>query len=58
MTQVANNTVGATGFFVVGDQALPTLRLPDGTLVASADFFDGSGLDMSTAAGQRHQLRR
>jgi hypothetical protein len=44
-------TVTITDFFVVGDQALPTLRLPDGTLVASADFFDGSGLDMSTAAG-------
>lgn len=38
-------------FFVVGDESLPALRLPDGTIVASADFFADSGLDMSTAAG-------
>jgi len=44
-------TVTLTDFFAVGDQTLPTLRLPDGTLVASADFFAGSDLDISTAAG-------
>ncbi|MCL1939151.1 MAG: hypothetical protein FWG04_00625 [Desulfovibrionaceae bacterium] len=43
--------VTVTDFFVVGDQSLPSLRLPDGTEVASADFFQGSDLDMTTAAG-------
>ena len=38
-------------FFAVGDESLPSLRLPDGTIVASTDFFSGSGLDMTTAAG-------
>lgn len=38
-------------FFVVGDESLPNLRLPDGNVVATADFFAGSDLDMSTAAG-------
>ena len=38
-------------FFAVGDESLPSLRLPDGTVVASTDFFSGSGLDMTTAAG-------
>ena len=38
-------------FFVVGDESLPTLRLPDGVEVASVDFFSGTGLDMTTAAG-------
>ena len=44
-------TVTVTDFFVVGDQSLPSLVLPDGTEIASADFFEGSDLDMSTAAG-------
>jgi|GEM_PF-5477793 len=43
--------VTVTDFFVVGDQSLPSLALPDGTEVASADFFEGSDLDISTAAG-------
>ena len=43
--------VVVSDFFVVGDESLPSLRLPDGTVVASADFFAGSDLDMSTAAG-------
>lgn len=38
-------------FFAVGDQSLPTLTLPDGTVVASADFFQNSELDLTTAAG-------
>ena len=38
-------------FFAVGDESLPSLKLPDGTVVASTDFFSGSGLDMTTAAG-------
>ncbi|MDR2488502.1 MAG: hypothetical protein LBD42_03290, partial [Desulfovibrio sp.] len=38
-------------FFVVGDESLPSLRMPDGVVVASADFFAASGLDMTTAAG-------
>lgn len=38
-------------FFAVGDESLPSLRLPDGTVVASEDFFAGSDLDLSTAAG-------
>jgi|GEM_PF-6912210 len=47
----SGGTVTVTDFFVVGDQSLPSLRLPDGTEVASADFFAGSDLDMTTAAG-------
>ena len=43
--------VTVTDFFVVGDQSLPSLRLPDGTEIASADFFAGSDLDMNTTAG-------
>lgn len=43
--------VTVTDFFAVGDESLPGLRLPDGTEVASADFFQGSDLDLSTAAG-------
>ena len=39
------------GFFEVGDNTLPDLPLPDGTVVAAADFFEGSDLDMTTAAG-------
>ena len=42
-------TIG--GFFEVGDNSLPDLTLPDGTVVAAGDFFNGSGLDMTTAAG-------
>lgn len=44
-------------FFIVGDESLPDLKLPadadnpEGTTIASADFFTESGLDMSTAAG-------
>ncbi len=38
-------------FFAVGDEALPTLELPSGAQVASADFFADSSMDMSTAAG-------
>ena len=44
-------TVTLTDFFAVGDQTLPSLQLPDGTIVASADFFADSDLDISTAAG-------
>ena len=44
-------TVTITDFFVVGDESLPNLKLPDGTVVASAEFFEGSDLDMTTAAG-------
>ena len=44
-------TVTVRDFFAVGDESLPSLRLPDGTVVASTDFFEGSGLDMTTAAG-------
>ena len=43
--------VTVTDFFAVGDESLPNLRLPDGVEVASVDFFEGSGLDMTTAAG-------
>lgn len=39
------------GFFEVADNTLPDLSLPDGTLVAASDFFQNSGLDLSTAAG-------
>jgi hypothetical protein len=39
------------GFFEVGDESLPTLRLPDGVEVAATDFFSGSDMDMTTAAG-------
>ena len=42
-------SVTVTDFFVVGDQSLPTLTLPDGTKVAAADLL--TGLDMTTAAG-------
>ena len=42
-------TIG--GFFEVGDNTLPDLTLPDGTVVAATDFFAGSDLDMATAAG-------
>ena len=44
-------TVTLNDFFAVGDESLPNLRLPDGTELASADFFQGSGLDMTTAVG-------
>ena len=43
--------VTLSGFFEVGDNTLPNLTLPDGTVVAAADFFQGSDLDMTTAAG-------
>ena len=39
------------GFFEVGDNTLPDLTLPDGTVVAATEFFADSGLDMATAAG-------
>lgn len=39
------------GFFAVGDEKLPDLALPDGNVVATTDFFAGSNLDLSTAAG-------
>ena len=41
--------VTVTDFFVVGDQSLPSLSLPDGVTVAAADLL--TGLDMTTAAG-------
>lgn len=41
-------------FFTVGDEKLPDLVLPDGKVVASTDFFAGSDLDLSTAAGPHH----
>lgn len=44
-------TVTIGGFFEVGDNSLPDLSLPDGTVVSANDFFNGSGLDMTTAAG-------
>jgi len=49
--EVDGGTVTLTDFFAVGDQGLPSLCLPDGTEVASADFFANSDLDISTAEG-------
>jgi VCBS repeat-containing protein len=43
--------VTISGFFEVGNESLPTLSLPDGVEVAAADFFAGSDMDMTTAAG-------
>ena len=45
--------VTITDYFVVGDQSLPMLRLPDGTEIDAEAFFTamGSDLDLSTAAG-------
>ena len=45
-------------YFIVGDESLPDLKIPalegesEATLIASTDFFAGSDLDMSTAAGE------
>jgi hypothetical protein len=39
-------------FFVADEHGgLPNLRLPDGTITGSLDFFADSGMDLSTAAG-------
>lgn len=35
-------------FFAVGENPLPELRLPDGTVVQPTDFFSGRDLDMTT----------
>ncbi len=45
--------VTLTNFFVVGNQSLPTLKLADGTEVASADFLaaQNPNMDLATAAG-------
>jgi hypothetical protein len=43
--------VTIVGFFEVGDESLPALTLPDGVEVAATDFFAGSDMDMTTAAG-------
>lgn len=43
--------VTITDFFIVGDESLPSLRLPGGEEVSSDEFFAGSDLDMSTEAG-------
>ncbi|MDR1685436.1 MAG: hypothetical protein LBR82_03170, partial [Desulfovibrio sp.] len=45
--------VTISGFFEVGDESLPALSLPDGLEVAAVDFFAGSDIDMTTAAGPR-----
>lgn len=41
-------------YFVVGDQPLPDFVLPDGTVVAGADFLQAQAgnMDLSTAAGR------
>ncbi|MDL2271523.1 VWA domain-containing protein [Desulfovibrio sp. OttesenSCG-928-I05] len=44
-------TVTLTDFFVVGDEALPSLVLPSGDEVASADYLASFDIDISTAAG-------
>ena len=44
-------TVRLTDFFVVGDQSLPSLTLPDGASVASADFLANFDIELATAAG-------
>lgn len=44
-------TVTLQGFFEVGDESLPDLRLPDGSEIASLDFLSGADFDLSTAAG-------
>ncbi|MDR2488294.1 MAG: hypothetical protein LBD42_02150 [Desulfovibrio sp.] len=49
--EVDGGSVTVKDFFVVGDESLPSLRLPDGTVVASNDFFAGSSFDLTTAAG-------
>lgn len=38
-------------FFVVGDQPLPSLTLPDGDTVASSEFLSAFDIDIETAAG-------
>ncbi|MDL2209404.1 type I secretion C-terminal target domain-containing protein [Desulfovibrio sp. OttesenSCG-928-O18] len=43
--------VTVTDFFVVGDQALPSLVLPSGDEVASADYLANFNIDLETAAG-------
>ena len=40
-----------TNFFAVGENALPTFTLPDGTVVDAADLLESSGVDITTAAG-------
>ena len=38
-------------FFAVGDVGLPSLRLPDGAVVSSMEFFSGHDIDLAPAAG-------
>ena len=38
-------------FFAVGENALPTFTLPDGTVVDATDLLEASGVDLTTAAG-------
>lgn len=40
-------SVTLSGFFAVGDQSLPSLSLPDGNTVASADFLASLNLDFT-----------
>lgn len=44
-------TVRLSDFFVVGDQPLPSLTMPDGVSVASADFLSNFNIELETAAG-------
>ncbi|SBW06236.1 hypothetical protein KL86DPRO_20627 [uncultured delta proteobacterium] len=44
-------TVRLNDFFVVGDQSLPSLTMPDGVSVASADFLSSFNIELETAAG-------
>ena len=43
--------VTLSDFFEVGDKELPSLVLPDGTEIASADYLTNFDIELSTAAG-------
>ncbi|MCL1915157.1 MAG: hypothetical protein FWG17_00385 [Desulfovibrionaceae bacterium] len=44
-------TVTMSDFFAVGDGSLPSLQLPDGAVISSADFLASMDIDVTTAAG-------
>jgi hypothetical protein len=44
-------SVTVANFFASGDAGLPALLLPDGSVIAGADFFTAHNIDINTAAG-------